>query len=147
MRTMPWYLTGTRSCRPGPGSARADPIRGSKSGSQLSSEHKLAGDRPGNDRVSGDQPGADQPDRGRSVSTQRAADRAAGDQLARDQEQRYVTGLYTRLDELRERAGGRLSRVLGQAGGTPAARTEREALTLMYRQQLAQVDAAGNGLC
>ena len=37
--------------------------------------------------------------------------------------------------------------MLRQTGGTPAARTEREALTVMYRQQLAQLDAAENGLC
>ena len=56
-------------------------------------------------------------------------------------------GLYDRLDELRKRATDRLAGVLGQSGGTPAARTEREALTVMYRQQLAQLDAAENGLC
>jgi DNA helicase IV len=67
--------------------------------------------------------------------------------IEQDIEQKYITGLYDRLDELRERAAGRLARVLRQAGGTPAARTEREALTVMYRQQLAQFDAAENGLC
>ncbi|HXP20337.1 MAG TPA: ATP-binding domain-containing protein [Streptosporangiaceae bacterium] len=67
--------------------------------------------------------------------------------IEKDLEQKYITGLYDRLDELRERAAGRLARVLRQAGGTPAARTEREALTVMYRQQLAQFDAAENGLC
>jgi DNA helicase IV len=65
----------------------------------------------------------------------------------RDQEQVYVTGLYDRLDQIRERAARRLAGVLAQAGGTPAARTEREALTVMYRQQLTQLDAAENGLC
>jgi DNA helicase IV len=64
-----------------------------------------------------------------------------------EREQQYITRLYHRLDEIRERSDGRLSRVLKQAGGTPAARTEREALTVMYRQQLAQFDAAENGLC
>lgn len=62
-------------------------------------------------------------------------------------EQSYISVLYGRLDELRERAAGRLARVLRQGGGTPAARTERDALTVMYRQQLAQFDAAENGLC
>jgi DNA helicase IV len=68
---------------------------------------------------------------------------------AREQatEQVYITALYERLDELRERAGRRLAGVMRQAGGTPAARTEREALTVMYRQQLAQLDVAENGLC
>jgi len=67
--------------------------------------------------------------------------------IEQDREQAYITVLYDRLDELRDRAAGRLARVLGQSGGTPAARTEREALTVMYRQQLAQFDAAENGLC
>ncbi len=67
--------------------------------------------------------------------------------IERDSEQAYITGLYERLDELRERASERLAGTLRQVGGTPAARTEREALTVMYRQQLAQLDAAENGLC
>ncbi len=62
-------------------------------------------------------------------------------------EQEYITGLYERLDELRDRAAGRLAGVMRQAGGTPAARTERDTLTVMYRQQLAQLDAAEHGLC
>ncbi len=67
--------------------------------------------------------------------------------IERDSEQAYITGLYERLDELRQRASDRLAGTLRQVGGTPAARTEREALTVMYRQQLAQLDAAENGLC
>jgi DNA helicase IV len=62
-------------------------------------------------------------------------------------EQAYITILYERLDELRKRAADRLSGVMRQVGGTPAARTEREALTVMYRHQLAQLAAAENGLC
>ncbi|MGN6681638.1 MAG: HelD family protein [Streptosporangiaceae bacterium] len=68
-------------------------------------------------------------------------------EIERDTEQAYVTGLYERLDELRERASDRLAGTLRQVGGTPAARTEREALAVMYRQQLGQLDAAENGLC
>ncbi len=67
--------------------------------------------------------------------------------IDQDHEQEYITRLYDRLDELRKRATDRLAGVLRQTGGTPAARTEREALTVMYRQQLAQLDAAENGLC
>jgi DNA helicase IV len=67
--------------------------------------------------------------------------------LERDREQEYITGLYDRLDELRQRASDRLAGTLRQAGGTPAARTEREVLSVMYGQQLAQLDAAENGLC
>ena len=55
--------------------------------------------------------------------------------------------LYGRLDELRDRASGRLARVLRQTGGTHQARSEREAFSVLYTQQLAQFDAAENGLC
>ncbi|HEX9517021.1 MAG TPA: ATP-binding domain-containing protein [Streptosporangiaceae bacterium] len=68
-------------------------------------------------------------------------------EVEQETEQAYITSLYDRLDELRKRASDRLAGTLRQVGGTPAARTEREALTIMYRQQLAQLDAAENGLC
>jgi DNA helicase IV len=55
--------------------------------------------------------------------------------------------LYGRLDSLRSRASDRLARVLREAGGTHQARSEREAFSAMYGQQLAQFDAAENGLC
>ena len=64
-----------------------------------------------------------------------------------DREQDYITLLYTRLDDLRERANDRLAGVLRQSGGTHQARVERETFSAMYRQQLAQFDAAENGLC
>ncbi len=66
-------------------------------------------------------------------------------EMAREQE--YVSMLYGRLDELRKRASGRLSRVLRQTGGTPQARTERDAFSTLYSRQLAQFDAAEHGLC
>jgi DNA helicase IV len=64
-----------------------------------------------------------------------------------DQEQEYITLLYSRLDDLRQRSDGRLAAVLRQSGGTHQARVERETFSAMYRQQLAQFDAAENGLC
>jgi DNA helicase IV len=64
-----------------------------------------------------------------------------------DLEQGYISVLYQRLDELRERTAGRLAGVLRQTGGTHQARTEREAFSAMYLQQMAQFDAAENGLC
>ena len=64
-----------------------------------------------------------------------------------DLEQEYVSRLYERLDELRKRASGRLATVLRQTGGTHQARTEREAFSALYSQQVAQFDAAENGLC
>ena len=62
-------------------------------------------------------------------------------------EQEYVSVLYDRLDGLRDRASTRLAQVLRQSGGTHQARTEREAFSVMYAQQLSQLDAAENGLC
>ncbi len=67
--------------------------------------------------------------------------------VEQDREQGYIAALYQRLDELRERASQRLATVMRHAGGTHAAMTEREALAVMYKQQLAQLDAAENGLC
>jgi DNA helicase IV len=64
-----------------------------------------------------------------------------------DREQDYITLLYTRLDDLRERSNGRLAGVLRQSGGTHQARVERETFSALYRQQIAQFDAAENGLC
>jgi DNA helicase IV len=62
-------------------------------------------------------------------------------------EQGYISMLYGRLDELRERASARLAGVLRQQGGTHQARTEREVFSLQYSQQIAQLDAAENRLC
>jgi DNA helicase IV len=64
-----------------------------------------------------------------------------------NREQDYISLLYGRLDELRERATSRMARVLQQTGGTHQARVERETFSAMYRQQLTQFDAAENGLC
>jgi DNA helicase IV len=62
-------------------------------------------------------------------------------------EQEYISMLYGRLDSLRSRASDRLAQVLRQSGGTHQARSEREAFSVMYAQQLSQFDAAENGLC
>ena len=64
-----------------------------------------------------------------------------------DREQEYLSVLYGRLDDLRDQASARLAGVLRQVGGTPQARTERDAFSATYRQRLAQLDAAGHGLC
>jgi DNA helicase IV len=63
------------------------------------------------------------------------------------QEQEYISMLYGRLDSIRERASTRLARVMREPGGTHQARSERDALTAMYFRQIAQFDAAENGLC
>ncbi len=64
-----------------------------------------------------------------------------------DLEQSYISMLYGRLDGLRDRASGRLSQVLLETGGTPAARSERDAFVEMYSRRITQLDAAENGLC
>ncbi len=64
-----------------------------------------------------------------------------------EREQEYISLLYSRLDDLRERASRRMAGVLQQTGGTHQARVERETFSAMYLQQLAQLDAAENGLC
>jgi DNA helicase IV len=64
-----------------------------------------------------------------------------------DREQEYISVLYGRLDELRDQAANRLASVLRLVGGTPQARTERDVFSATYRQRLAQLDAAGHGLC
>src|SRR5580700_3204886 len=64
-----------------------------------------------------------------------------------EQEQDYITVLYERLDDLRKRATARRAGVLRQTGGTHQARLERENFSVMYGQQLAQFNAAENGLC
>jgi DNA helicase IV len=63
------------------------------------------------------------------------------------QEQEYISMLYGRLDTIRERASTRLARVMRETGGTHQARSERDSLTGMYFRQIAQFDAAENGLC
>jgi len=69
----------------------------------------------------------------------------SNDETAREQE--YISLLYRRLDALREQAASRLAGVLRMVGGTPQARTERDVFSATYRQRLAQLDAAGHGLC
>jgi DNA helicase IV len=69
----------------------------------------------------------------------------SNDESVREQE--YISLLYRRLDALREQAVARLAGVLRMVGGTPQARTERDAFSATYRQRLAQLDAAGHGLC
>jgi DNA helicase IV len=62
-------------------------------------------------------------------------------------EQSYVSMLYQRLDQLRERAASRLTEALRETGGTPQARSEREVRVARYTEQVAQFDAVEHGLC
>jgi DNA helicase IV len=62
-------------------------------------------------------------------------------------EQIHLDGIYGRLDDLRARAGGRLSDTLLQSGGTPEARSHREADAYRLAEQVAQYEAVEDGLC
>ena len=64
-----------------------------------------------------------------------------------DREQEYVARLYERVDLLREQASARLAGTLGQSGGTPQARIERDVAVSRYTERVARLDAAENGLC
>jgi DNA helicase IV len=61
-------------------------------------------------------------------------------------EQKYVTMLYGRLDDLREQAAARLAAVLRETGGNPQAHVERDVANNRYAERLAQLSAAENGL-
>ncbi|HEX8627024.1 MAG TPA: ATP-binding domain-containing protein [Catenuloplanes sp.] len=75
--------------------------------------------------------------------------RAAGDALTDGigPEQEYLSLLYGRLDDLRERAKRRLSGLLRESGGTPQARSQRDDAVAMYGERLTRYDAVENGLC
>ncbi|TFV62007.1 UNVERIFIED_ORG: helicase [Bacillus sp. AZ43] len=62
-------------------------------------------------------------------------------------EQRYVSGLYTRLDELRRRTVTRLDEQLATVPHNPQAIGEREAQVELHTQRLVALDAAESGLC
>nr|WP_235022746.1 ATP-binding domain-containing protein [Amycolatopsis alkalitolerans] len=62
-------------------------------------------------------------------------------------EQDHVSMLYRKLDTEREAAQRRLTSVLGQTGGTPQARTERDVATTTYSERLAQLGSVEQGLC
>ncbi|SDK08617.1 DNA helicase IV [Actinopolyspora mzabensis] len=62
-------------------------------------------------------------------------------------EQRYVSMLYDKLDELRRYNSKRLAETLRETGGTPQARTERDISTKMHIDKLSQLSAVENGLC
>ena len=61
-------------------------------------------------------------------------------------EQVRVDHAYSRLDELRTLAGRRLDEVRRTGGGTPAARTERDAFATLYEDRLVQLRAVEDRL-
>ncbi|ACZ88563.1 HelD family protein [Streptosporangium roseum] len=70
-------------------------------------------------------------------------------QLELAKEQEYVSGLYERLDLLRERTKRQLDGVLAQggSGGTHQNRSERDTFAGMYAERLGRLWAVENGLC
>jgi DNA helicase IV len=76
-----------------------------------------------------------------------AEERELAEERERAEEQEYVTMLYGRLDGLREQAAERLAGLLRESGGTPQARSQRDAATGMYAERVAQLDAVEPGLC
>ncbi|WP_306461882.1 HelD family protein [Spongiactinospora gelatinilytica] len=72
------------------------------------------------------------------------------DEIAREQE--YVSMLYGRLDDLRERTARRLSATLREdlpagPGDSGQALVERDVAATRHTRRLAQIDAAERGLC
>src|SRR5829696_3401055 len=63
------------------------------------------------------------------------------------QEQQYVAGLYTRLDDLRARTVRRLEEQLAIVPHNPQAIGEREAQVELHTQRIVALDAADAGLC
>ncbi|RBY91025.1 helicase [Blastococcus sp. TF02A-30] len=61
-------------------------------------------------------------------------------------EQAYVSGLYGRLDEVRERSVTRLSEALATVPHNPQAVGEREAAVELHSQRIVALDAAESGL-
>ncbi|GAA2404107.1 AAA family ATPase [Streptomyces glaucosporus] len=64
-----------------------------------------------------------------------------------DAEQRYVTRLYRRLDELRKEEADRLAQALSQSGTGHQALLERDVTAARCRERITRLDAAENGLC
>ncbi|ROT33122.1 AAA family ATPase [Micromonospora sp. HM5-17] len=62
-------------------------------------------------------------------------------------EQRYVSMLYGRLDELRAQAAHRLAAALRNTGGTQQERSQRDTTVRMYAEQVARLGAVEQGLC
>ncbi|MFC4536377.1 ATP-binding domain-containing protein [Sphaerisporangium dianthi] len=62
-------------------------------------------------------------------------------------EQRHLRTLYERLDALRGATAGRLAAASRENGGTPQARSERDAAVARHAERLARLEAADDGLC
>ncbi|GAA2699667.1 HelD family protein [Actinoplanes palleronii] len=63
------------------------------------------------------------------------------------EEQSQLSVIYRRLDELRAQLRARLAETQHHAGGTPEARSQRDAASYRYAERLAQYEAVEQGLC
>lgn len=68
-------------------------------------------------------------------------------QLAVAEENKHLTWLYARLDELRERAKERRKDVLSWPRSTPQAQLFRDEFAAKYTQEIARLTAIDHGLC
>lgn len=72
----------------------------------------------------------------------------AAERRGLDAEQRVVTGLYSRLDQLREQAEHRLTEIRREGpSGSPQNRSERDAFATLYEDRIMQLDSVEDRLC
>jgi DNA helicase IV len=64
-----------------------------------------------------------------------------------EQEQRYVTLLYERLDQMRRTAAERLAQTLRETDSTHQARSQRDSTATMYARTLVELEGVESGLC
>ena len=84
-----------------------------------------------------------------STSYRESGDQHTDGQHTEDiaEEQKNLSTLYGRLDDIRELTKEQVTALLLEAGGTPATRTERESVITMLEDQLARLGAVESGLC
>ena len=72
----------------------------------------------------------------------------AAERRGLDAEQHVVTGLYSRLDQLREQAESRLTEIRREGpSGSPQNRSERDAFATLYEDRIMQLDSVEDRLC
>src|SRR5690554_2117794 len=72
----------------------------------------------------------------------------AAERRGLDAEQDVVTGLYSRLDEVRDEAQRRLAEIRQEGpSGSPQNRSERDAFATLYEDRIMQLDSVEDRLC
>ena len=72
----------------------------------------------------------------------------AAERRGLDAEQHVVTGLYSRLDEVRDEAQRRLAEIRQEGpSGSPQNRSERDAFATLYEDRIMQLDSVEDRLC